>query len=215
MNALVNPLAKHEGIESTPGPSVWVIIRDETGPLNSYVTGGELRKLPPEVLLQLVRAAHPSLNVLSVEWPTEEQRKELGTFGSTALIVRIPGTHEIPAPKQREPKKPRKSAVDVSDAWDPTEDDQVQRRDYWKYRGKSVVAEAPARVPTAPSTSTEVVNTCSCGTPYTAAEFAALPFVGAKDVRENGLVHHEDYRNCTKCGSTRMVMTTRIAGGQR
>lgn len=181
-----------------------LVITDTTGPIGSQYMPTSWRHLEQSVIEQLVRAAWPSRNVLSVTWAEDPAQY---TVSGDVLLVEVPGVHEVKVvagprlhvPKARKPVEPEE-AVDL-ERWSPT---------YWKSRGNLGLAPAtPARSPTGPDV---VVNTCTtCGTAYTAATFAALPLLGAKDVREGGTVIHETYRNCT-CGSTRMIFSTRIAG---
>ena len=170
---------------------LWVLLVDETGPVNSFIPGATWSGKPLEVLEQLVRALHPGLTVLSVEWAEKAQR----IMGDDTLLVRIPGTHEVKAPK---PKARRTRTVDV----EPVELDAVDRG-YWRSRELRSVMQAPARQLAPPSS--DVVNTCSCGIAHTAASWAALPLCGAKAVREGNTLIHEDYRTCSNCGSDKVI----------
>lgn len=180
------------------GGSFWLIVTDETGPLSSTCIQGNWRPHAPEVLVALVRAAHPGLTVLGVDWAKEPRKY---TISDEVLLVHIPGTHEVvkPAPKRRR----LTATVDVEPAdlerWDPLQ---------WKSRENRSPVAAP--VAAEPEVSAEVVNTCSCGIAYTAATWASLPLCGTKDYRDGNTLVHEDFRHCT-CGSTRMIFTTTIA----
>lgn len=188
--------------------SFWLLMVDETGPIGGLVSiQGSWRHLELEVIAQLVRASHPGLTVLKVEWA---ERPRDYTISDDVLLVRIPGTHEVPAPKARRALKPRKAVVEVREPAEEPADDYGPSKSYWTYQGHT----APARKPVVLD-AVEVITTCpKCGALYTAAAFAQLELVSAGDRREGGMIIHETTRRCA-CGAERMVASSRIAGGDR
>lgn len=190
------------------GPTM-VLIHDESGPLDS-IRVSSWAHYPAATLLQLVRAAFPGLTVLSVEW-APEPRKYSAT-GCDVLVARIPGTHAVslvpPKPKLKSPpKKPRRAPV--GNDWSPLNELGHSHAGHWRDRMLPVEDAPKPRPPTLDDT--ETVNTCPCcSTAYTARTFAELPLLSARDHREGATIVHEVMRTC-RCGSTRMVTTTRPA----
>lgn len=185
------------------GPTM-VLIHDESGPLDS-IRVSSWAHYPAATLLQLVRAAFPALTVLRVEWATEPRR--YSATGCDVLLAYVPGTHAVSLvprkPLTKVPtKKPRRAPVD--DDWSPLDELGYSQAGHWRDR----MFSAPA-APKAQRDDTTIVNTCPCcGAAYTDATFAELPLLDARDHREGDTIIHEVMRTC-RCGSTRMVTTTR------
>lgn len=203
MNALLQPL---EGIPSTSGPSFWVSIWDQTGPTRSYCTAGDWRHYSPEVLLQLARAAHPSLTILSAEW---KPGREVGFFfEAPALVLTTPGTHEVARPKARKPRPKREP--DLSEFADYGDDYSSHRQRH----GYALVKEAMAR-PDAPApTSVEPGPKCGCGVGHSLGSFRALPLLSASDRTEGFTAIHDESRRCV-CSAPLHFTTRRLLGDQR
>lgn len=187
------------------GPTM-VLIHDESGPLDS-IRVSSLAHYPAATLLQLVRAAFPGLKVLSVEWAPKPEL--YSATGCDVLVAHIPGTHAVTlvpqAPKLKSKSaKPKRARVDS----DWSETDELGDTHYGHWRDRLMPAPAKA----APELDDKkTVNTCPCcRTSYTERTFAALPLLSAQDHREGGTIVHEVMRTC-RCGSTRMVTTTRPA----
>lgn len=202
----MNALLKHEGIAVTAGRSFWVMFTDESGLIpGSYITAGDWRHYDAATLLQLVKAAHPSRDVVAAKF-VENPRDY--AISSDVLLVSVPGTHVVPAPPKPKKRKARRDAEDV----------EVERESYplpsrsdriWDAirSGRSESTPRPVDV------STEVVAE-HCGISFTITTFRDLPLLDAKGWDEGFTHMHQEQRRC-RCGSALTVTTKRLMGEKR
>lgn len=184
----------------------WILFVDETGPCGSELIHGNWSHLDNATVLQLVKTAHPSRTILSVDWAAKEQR----IMGDATLLVRIPGTHEVKtAPKRA--RKPRAKAVsDFIETRSAAELEEDARYDAInRSRWSNMTSTAPARAP-----SVEAGPACNCGIKHTMGSFRALPLVSAVDHVEKFTTVHDERRICA-CGQTLHITTKRLLGDKR
>lgn len=189
-----------------------VVLTDETGRPKDSCAVGDWTAHAPETLRQLVVAAYPAETVLGVEWAAEPAR--YSPVASDVLLARCAGVVarvEV-AKRERAPRRERHDDLLEHDELPPVPllealqwgADQAQRRKVGAHRQHYEAAAVEAQRDAA-----GIVNTCPCcGTAYTAATWAELPLVGARQHEEGATVITEDYRQCG-CGSTRMIFTQR------
>ena len=196
-----------------------VVLTDETGRPKDSIAVGDWTVHALETLRQLVVAACPAETVLGVEWAAEPSR--YSPVASDVLLARCAGviadSRKEGAMRAGAGKPPCSSSLRHDDLLEHDElppipllealqwgADQAQRRKVGAHRQHYEAAAVEMQREVG-----GIVNTCPCcGTAYTAATWAALPLVGAKEHVEASTVIHEDYRRCG-CGSTRMIFRTR------
>lgn len=181
----------------------WVVIVDETGPIgHSYPLSDSVwPTLSPEKLLEVVKAAHPGLPIVSAKWA---ERPRDYTISDPVLLVSIPGTHEVKVA----PKRVRKQKQRVEEDWDAGGVGGTYKDRIWDAvrEGRAVtVVPAPVAVAVEPGPK------CPCGIGHTFASYRALPMLAAAERTEGFTVILDESRTCA-CGEALHFTTKRLLG---